>query len=217
MLSPLVERLRNAKRRQRLPLFQELYDPVSLVFGDYVPLQQLGDDSPSFTLVPIRSSCSWVGLAHIFTTVDCVEFPENKLNFTVSKLYNRTTQACETIRCSVNTGPDKENRDSGAPLTVGEVSPTNRNSSRKEINSTTRNRCLITDGGRVQDEAGVARADGGTSVHQQVLEDNGVGQKNDYEGKVEYERGRTHALSWPSEVGARSSLWIYHLKKYLNR
>jgi hypothetical protein len=31
---------------------------------------------------------------------------------------------------------------------------------------------------------GVARADGGTSVHQQVLEDNGVGQKNDYEGKA---------------------------------
>jgi hypothetical protein len=35
-----------------------------------------------------------------------------------------------------------------------------------------------------QDADEVARTDGGTSVHQQVLEDNGVGQKNDYEGKA---------------------------------
>jgi len=35
-----------------------------------------------------------------------------------------------------------------------------------------------------QSRDGVARADGGTSVHQQALDENGVGQDNDYEDKA---------------------------------
>jgi hypothetical protein len=92
-------------------------------------------------------SRSWLDFTHIFSTVDCVEFPENKLNFTVSKRYNRTTQACETTGGRVSTGPDGENRDTAAPLTVGGATADTQNGRRKQINLTTRNQCLITDGG----------------------------------------------------------------------
>jgi hypothetical protein len=83
----------------------------------------------------------------------------------------------------MSAGIDGESRDTAVPLTVGEVSPDTQNSRHKQINSTTRNRCLITDGGRVQDEDGAARADGGTTT-KQVFDDNGVGQDNDYETKA---------------------------------
>jgi len=164
MLLPSAERLRNAKSRQRFPLFQELLDLVPFVFRDHALRQQLGDYRPSFALVPIRSSRLRLGFAHCFGTIESSECLENKLNFTGQKQYNRDPQNCETKRHPLSAGLEKTERDA-APLTVGEFSPDNQTSRREKISSTTRNRCLFTDGGTTAKE---------------ILDNNGVGQTEGY-------------------------------------
>ncbi len=183
MLSPSVERLCDAEGLQRFSTFQELFDLVSLVFGNHVLCQQICDDRPSFTLVPICRSSSRSKFAHVFATIEHLVSFENKYNFTVLKRYTWTSQSCKNYLYPISDSPRGKNRDAGVPLTVREDSPTNGKARCEQINSTTRNQCLITDGGHVQDRDGAARADGGTTA-KQVLDDNGVGQKNDYEGKA---------------------------------
>lgn len=68
----------------------------------------------------------------------------------------------------MKTDPEERDQVGGMPLTIGDNSPEIHLCRSIKINSTTGNRCLITDGG--------------TSVHQQILDENGVGQTNGYQG-----------------------------------
>ena len=77
--------------------------------------------------------------------------------------------------------PEGRGRNTARPLTTREEAPIDQTHPCKEINSTTRKRCLFTDGGVEQEDEDTARADGGTTV-QQILDENGVGQNNDYQG-----------------------------------
>ena len=69
----------------------------------------------------------------------------------------------------MKTDPRGRDQTGGAPLTTGDSSPDVQNDRNEKINSPTRNGCLITDGG---------------TTAEQVLDDNGAGQDNDYESKA---------------------------------
>ena len=69
----------------------------------------------------------------------------------------------------MKTDPRGRDQTGDAPLTIGDSSPDVQNDRNGKINSSTRNGCLITDGG---------------TTAEQVLDDNGAGQDNDYESKA---------------------------------
>ena len=170
LLFPPAKRFRDTEGYNRLFLFEELFDSVPLVVRDHALLQQIGDNCPSFTLVPLRSSRVRPGFTHLFTTAERSKLLRDKLNFTIQKRDTQTSPDCGILWQLVTLALKENSRDTAVPLTNRGVSPTPQTGWCHKKNSITSNQCLITDGG--------------TSVHQQVLDDNGVGQKNDYAGKA---------------------------------